>query len=74
MGELFINFKGYDVQATRREARAEGFEEGIEKGVQAFVRMSKRCGIAKETVANNVIEEYHISSEEAAEKVSRYWN
>ena len=74
VGELFANFKGYDVQATRREARAEGFEEGIEKGVQAFVRMSKRCGIAKETIENNVIEEYHISSEEAAEKVRRYWD
>ena len=29
VGELFANFKGYDVQATRREARAEGLEEGL---------------------------------------------
>ncbi len=34
VGELFANFKGYDVQATRREARAEGLEEGMQKGMQ----------------------------------------
>ena len=34
VGELFANFKGYDVQATRREARAEGLEEGMEKGIE----------------------------------------
>ena len=28
MGELFENFKGYDVPAVRREARAEGRTEG----------------------------------------------
>lgn len=26
MGELFEHFKGYDIQATRKEARAEGEE------------------------------------------------
>ena len=33
MGELFANFKGYDVQATRAEARKEGLEEGLAKGL-----------------------------------------
>ncbi len=28
MGELFENFRGYDVPAVRREARAEGKAEG----------------------------------------------
>ena len=28
MGRLFENFQGYDIQATRREARAEGKKEG----------------------------------------------
>lgn len=30
MGELFEHFKGYDIQATRKEARAEGRAEGEE--------------------------------------------
>ena len=34
VGELFANFKGYDVQATRREARSEGYEEGIKEGIK----------------------------------------
>ena len=32
MGKLFENFEPYDVQATRREARAEGKAEGILEG------------------------------------------
>lgn len=32
MGELFENFKGYDVPAVRREARAEGRAEGRNEG------------------------------------------
>ena len=32
MGELFENFKGYDVPAVRREARAEGRTEGRTEG------------------------------------------
>ncbi|MCI6630580.1 MAG: hypothetical protein MSH20_07245 [Lachnospiraceae bacterium] len=32
MGELFENFKGYDVPAVRREARAEGRAEGRTEG------------------------------------------
>ncbi len=31
MPELFEHFKGYDVQATRREARQEGREEGKQR-------------------------------------------
>ena len=32
MGKLFANFEGYDVQATRKEAREEGIKEGIKEG------------------------------------------
>ena len=32
MGELLANFKGYDVQAARREAREKGHEEGLQEG------------------------------------------
>ena len=32
MGELFENFRGYDVPAVRREARAEGRAEGRTEG------------------------------------------
>lgn len=32
MGKLFANFEGYDVQATRKEAREEGIKEGRSQG------------------------------------------
>ena len=34
MGELLANFKGYDVQAVRREAREKGLEEGRQEGLE----------------------------------------
>ncbi len=74
VGELFANFKGYDVQATRREARAEGFEEGIEKGIEkglaALVRSLRQFLPDFEAVYTAVVrnEEYAGCSREEVER------
>ncbi len=56
MGELFANFKGYDVQEARRIAR----EEGEKKGLAALVRSLKVFLPDFENVYNAVVknEEY----------------
>ena len=42
MGELFSNFEAYDVQATRREAKAEGLQEGIEQGIEQGIERTNK--------------------------------
>ena len=77
VGELFANFKGYDVQATRREARAEGREEGLKEGyteaLRIFVKSNQRHGIPREATNMDLVELYSLSSEAAEEKLRLYW-
>ena len=64
VGELFANFKGYDVQEVRRIAREEGEKAGKKagekKGLAALVRSLKVFLPDFENVYNAVIknEEY----------------
>ena len=60
MGELFANFKGYDVQEARRIAREEGEKAGEKKGLAALVRLLRAFLPDFENVYNAVVknEEY----------------
>ncbi len=69
MGELFANFEPYDVQETRRIARAEGIQEGIEK----LVRIAQNLGNPQNLVAQQLAEQYELTEAEALETVKRYW-
>lgn len=70
MAELFANFKAYDVQATRAEARELERKEGIEK----LVKSAKELGADKEKACQQVVKQYELIESEAAEKVKQYWN
>ena len=65
MGELLAHFKGWDVQAIRKESR----EEWIEKLVKAMNLVID----SKEAVAQQLVAQYELTEEEAAEKVEMYW-
>ncbi|MDE7284739.1 MAG: Rpn family recombination-promoting nuclease/putative transposase [Lachnospiraceae bacterium] len=65
MGELLAHFQGWDVQAIRKESR----EEGIEKLVKAMNVVID----SKETAMRQLVAQYELSEEEAAEKVEMYW-
>lgn len=69
MGKLFANFEPYDVQATRREAK----EEETENGIQRLVKVGKKHGFTQEDTAEDLVEQYGLSSEEADKKVKLYW-
>ncbi len=69
MGELLAHFKGWDVQAARREGREEALEESVMKSI----RIIKKLGCTEETAKQQLIEEYELSREEAADKVEMYW-
>ena len=73
VGELFANFKGYDVQATRREARAEGRKEGKMEALRIFIKSNQRHGISREATKADLVELYSLSSEVAEEKLRLYW-
>ena len=68
---LMVEYMSY--YADQADHRAE-LEESIEKGICSFVHMSRKCGIAREIVEENLAEEYQISLKEAAEKVKLYWD
>lgn len=70
MAELFANFKAYDVQATRAEARKQEREEGMKK----LVKSAKELGANKEQAIQQLMKQYELSDSEALEKVKQYWN
>lgn len=70
MAELFANFKAYDVQATRAEARAKEREAGIEK----LVKVAMELGAGKERACQQLMKQYDLTESEAAEKIELYWN
>lgn len=73
MGELLANFKGYDVQATRKEAREEGREEARREGVEKLIQVIQELGGTKETAIQQLIKQYDLSGREAEEKVTLHW-
>ena len=81
MGEWCANFKGYDVQATRRaaredglkEGREEGLKQGIEEGIAKFVKAVAGLGIEKSVVCEQLIKQYVLEESEAKEKIKKYW-
>ena len=70
MGELFSHMKGYDIQATRAEARAQEREAGIEKLIKAAVEL----GADKEKICQQLMKQYELTESEATEKVKLYWS
>ena len=73
MGELLAHFKGWDVQAARREGREEARKEAREEAVMKLIRIIKKFGYSEETAKLQLIDEYELSEKEAAEKVEMYW-
>ncbi len=83
MGELFKHFEGWDVQALRREiAEAKEETERVAKevttrerevGIHKLLNVLKKCHIIPEDAMKQLMEEYHLSEEEASEKITLYW-
>lgn len=69
MAELFANFKGYDVQETRRIERERTIEEDIRRAVQIIKDINGSMEIAKE----QLIDKYELDEATAHEKVGKYW-
>lgn len=69
MGELLSNFKGYDVQETRRIEREKTTEVGIKLLVQSLKEV---CG-SKEAAKEQLIKRYLLDGNVAEEKVKLYW-
>ena len=69
MGELLAHFKGYDVQATRKEVREETQKEDIIKMLQVI----RELGGTKEIAIQQLIKQYDLSEQEAEEKVTLHW-
>ncbi len=76
-GELFANFEPYDVQETRRIARAEGREEGIQEGIKEgikkLVKVMRNLGSSQEMAAKQLEEQYDLPEAEAIEIIRLYW-
>ena len=76
MGELFSNFKGYDVQAARREAKAEGVKEGMQEGIKEgmgkLIYALKELRVSDETIKTQLIKQYELSDKEADQMLHEY--
>lgn len=81
MGELFENFKGYDVQATRKEERekttkevtAKVTEEVTENSIEKLLIILQDIQCDKNTAVKQLMEKYNLSDKEAKEKLQKYW-
>ncbi len=69
MGELLSNFKGYDVQETRRIEREKTKEEDI----NLFIQTVKELCASKEVAKQQLIKRYNLDEATANEKVEKYW-
>ena len=69
MGDFFSNFKGYDVPATRREAREEAYEENYEK----VIKILKELCVPLEKIEEQLMEKYSLDENEAKEKLKKYY-
>lgn len=74
MGELFSHMKGYDIQATRAEARAEGKAQERENGIEKMVKFAKELGIDKERTVCQLAVQYELTELEAIQKVDQNWD
>lgn len=78
MGKLFADFEPYDVQATRKAAREDGFVEGrtegrVEGRVEGLVTAVKQLGESMETAVQQLIALYGLTEADAREKAKLYW-
>lgn len=78
MGRLFAHVEAFDVQAVRREARAEGISEGKSIGITegktaGFIDAVHQLGGTMETAVQQLMILYGLNEEEAQEKVRLYW-
>ena len=69
MPVLFEHFEGYDVQATRKEAREEGRKEGI----KALIEAGQEMEISKEVVWDKVKEKFALSEQDVKAYFEQYW-
>ena len=69
MGDFISNFKGYDVPATRREAREEAYEENYEK----VITIMKKLNVSVEVIKQQLMEEYSLSEAKVEEKLKKYY-
>lgn len=90
MGELFTHFKGWDVQAIRKESYEEALVElhdtvcqqvteevtaqVTESNIQKLLTILRNLGCSRETAIEQMMEQYQLTQEAAAAKADRLWN
>lgn len=60
-------------EEAHEEGLEEGMEKGMEKGLKAFVLTCRDLGIAFETTAAKMKENFSLSDEEVEKRMQRYW-
>lgn len=84
MGEMFRYFKGWDVQALRKEADEreqkawdkayeKAHEEAYEEGIGKLIKAIKSVGSSRITAMQQLMEQYGLDEAEADEKIALYW-
>lgn len=85
MGELLSHFKGYDIQATRREEREKTIKEMTaqitkevtekvkQEEVLRFINAIKNLNVSKELVLAQLLEQYDFNELEAKNILETYW-
>ena len=51
----------------------EGRREGRQEGIQAVVELLQEMELEKEVICGKIQEKFHISAQEAAQEVEKYW-
>ena len=73
MGEWCANFKGYDVQATRRAAQEEERKKTREEDIVKAIRMMKAVSASREATKEQLVKEFGLSLQDAEEKLKANW-
>lgn len=80
MGEMFRYFKGWDVQALRKEADErerkayeKAHEDACEEGIGKLIKAIKSVDNSRLTAMQQLMEQYGLDETEADEKIALYW-
>lgn len=61
------------LQELENKGRVEGKFEGRLEGIQAVIRTCKKFNLTQEGIIKNLMEEFSLPEEQAAEYVKQYW-
>ena len=61
------------IQQGMRQGMQQGMQQGLERGIRASISLLREVPYSRETVIQKVMDQFQLTPQAAAEKVTLYW-